>query len=62
MYTDDQIPRELEHYMQRARRMRSQYIAGLLRKGFAALSRAVRKAARRETRAESSAKHTFAER
>jgi hypothetical protein len=62
VYTNDQIPRELEHYVERARRMRAEYLAGLLRKGLVALSRAVRKAARRETRAESSAKHTFAER
>jgi len=62
VYTDDQTPRELEHYVERARRMRAEYLARLLRKGLVALSRAVRKAARRGTRAESSAKHTFAER
>lgn len=49
MYTDEQIPRELERYMAQARRMRSEYLAGLFRRGFAALARAVRNMGRTRT-------------
>lgn len=59
MYTDHQIPRELEHYLREARKMRSQYIGGLLRKGFDALSRTLRRTMRQ---ARISAKGTFAQR
>jgi hypothetical protein len=62
MYTDEQVPRELERYLQQARKMRSEYLAGLVRQGLGALSRALRKAIRSDdTAARPSAKHTLAE-
>jgi len=42
MYTDEQIPRDLEHYMRQARKMRSEYLATLLRDAFAAVRRSLR--------------------
>lgn len=61
MYTDEQVPRELERYLAEARRMRSEYIASLIRNAYAATKRAFRRALRRLQRPKI-AKEVFARR
>lgn len=62
MYSHSQLPPDLERYVQQARRMRSEYLAGLLRRGFAALARAARRVARGAAAAKPVARRTLVER
>lgn len=47
MYSDEQVPRDVEHYLARARRMRSEYIALLFRRAYVATKAGLRAALRR---------------
>ncbi len=42
MCSDAELPRELQHYVQQARKMRREYLAALWHQGFVALFRVIR--------------------
>lgn len=62
MYTVEPLPRELERYVREAHRMRSEYIASLLKKGIAAVYRVLRGRARRRVEREVPVGGSFARR